>query len=428
MEHVGAPLGADVAAVPDVARIDFCVSLLQDDFHRQGRSLSLRDVHRVVSRLKLSPEAAATVLSKVTGLLDSEQEPTTAAEPDQSDRPKVETPTTSPRRSETDLVSVLLSSCGERKLLSHAEEIALGRSYRVGRVLASAAQQTPECRSAIRAGEEAFNTLVKCNLRLVVSVAREYLNTVGMELVDLVHEGVLGLIRAVEKYDPELGFRFSTYATHWIHQRITRGIADRSRLIRLPVHIAQNLSLLRRKRRRLAEESGRQPSPNDLAQDMGLSLSHVLLLLTLERDVTSFDQWEHSEERSGVTLLPDPSTPDPYVQAERADEQMRLLRAVNQLDSRMKEIIIRRYGLADMPEETLEQVGQRFGITRERIRQIEKAAIERLTRLLQRKSSDGNQPDSASGSSRGSLCEDGDVAHKPRRRRWKRRRRRTLGL
>lgn len=258
-----------------------------------------------------------------------------------------------------DSVQLYLRSIGRIKLLSATEEIELAR--RIG-----------------KGDEIAKKRLVQANLRLVVSVAKKYQNR-GLPFLDLIQEGNLGLIRAAEKFDPERGYKFSTYATWWIRQGITRALADKSRTIRVPVHMVETINSLRKVTRKLSQELARRPTMEELARAMNVSLTKIKEILAANRVPVSLDTpFGEDEDNSLAELVQDESSTPPEVSTESILMASDIRGVLSVLTPREREILILRYGLQDGQQRTLEQVGKLVGITRERTRQIELKALRAL--------------------------------------------------
>ncbi|MBY0357738.1 MAG: sigma-70 family RNA polymerase sigma factor [Candidatus Obscuribacterales bacterium] len=258
-----------------------------------------------------------------------------------------------------DSVQFYLKAIGRVKLLSAAEEIELARRVLKGDQLAK-------------------KRLVQANLRLVVSVAKKYQGR-GLPFLDLIQEGNLGLIRAAEKFDPERGYKFSTYATWWIRQGITRALADKSRTIRVPVHMVETINNLRKVTRKLAQETGRKPTIEDLAKAMNCSLTKVKEIMAANRIPVSLDSALNEEDDNNLSdIVQDKNSVAPETSTASSLLASDIRGVLSTLTAREREIIVLRYGLKDGNQRTLEQVGKLVGITRERTRQIELKALRSL--------------------------------------------------
>jgi len=289
-----------------------------------------------------------------------------------------------------DPVRMYLAEIGRVDLLTPADERALAQLIEEGRhaaeqldaaAVADRDLDTAEQRILLRSvqrGERAKNELTQANLRLVVSIAKRYTGR-GMQLLDLIQEGNLGLMRAVEKYDHSKGFRFSTYATWWIRQAITRSIADQSRTIRIPVHMVEHVNRLRRTGRDFTQQNGREASVEELARLMHADPQWICDLQRIAEDPLSLDSPVGDEADANLgDFIPDPSADRPESAATRAMLVEAVEAVLHDLPEREQEIVRMRFGLDGSRIRTLEEVGQELGVTRERIRQIEAKTLNKL--------------------------------------------------
>ncbi len=259
-----------------------------------------------------------------------------------------------------DPVKMYLKDIGKVPLLSQEEEIELAKKILEG-------------------NEEAKAKLCKANLRLVVSIAKRWASTNSLSFLDLIQEGNMGLLKAVEKFDYTKGFRFSTYATWWIKQAITRAIADQSRTIRLPVHMVETINRYGRTVRQLTQKLSREPSLEEIAEAMGISESKVVEIQKSAQDPVSLETPVGEEDDSKMgDFIVDESAKSPMEVASQNLLREQLLAVIDTLTPREQQVIRERYGLMDGKAKTLEEVGKEFSVTRERIRQIEAKALRKL--------------------------------------------------
>jgi RNA polymerase nonessential primary-like sigma factor len=267
--------------------------------------------------------------------------------------------------SQVDATRLYLSEIGFSQLLTAEEEVYYARRAQKGDI--SARQH-----------------MIECNLRLVVKIARRYMNR-GLALLDLIEEGNLGLIRAVEKFDPERGFRFSTYATWWIRQTIERALMNQTRTIRLPIHVVKEINVYLRAARKLAQTLDHEPSSEEIAELLDKPIGEVKRMLGLNERVTSVDTpYGKDVDKPLLDTIPDEVTLDPADSLQADDLTSHLDEWLGKLNEKQREVVERRFGLHGYENSTLEQVANELGVTRERVRQIQMDALKRLRVILEK--------------------------------------------
>lgn len=263
----------------------------------------------------------------------------------------------------SDATSLYLGEIGASKLLTAEEEIHFARLAQKGCV-------------------KSRNRMIESNLRLVVKIARRYINR-GLPLLDLIEEGNLGLMRAVEKYDPEKGFRFSTYGTWWIRQTIERALMNQTRIIRLPIHVVKELNVYLRASRELVHQLDHEPTADEIAIKTGKDEKTVEKFLGLNEKVSSLDNNGSTDiDKSLLEIVADEATQDPSAILSECDFRDEIDNWLNQLNEKQRAVISRRFGLRGHEQSTLEDVGEEIGLTRERVRQIQVEALDHLKALL----------------------------------------------
>lgn len=264
-----------------------------------------------------------------------------------------------------DATQLYLSEIGFSPLLSPEEEVFYARR-------------------ALKGDRDARKHMIECNLRLVVKIARRYLNR-GLALLDLIEEGNLGLMRAVEKFDPERGYRFSTYATWWIRQTIERAIMNQTRTIRLPIHVVKELNVYLRATRQLTQDLDHEPTPEEVAELLDKPLEDVKKMLGLNEKVSSVDSpIGHDNSKSLLDTLADDRNVDPADVLTDENLKMHIEKWLDELSHNQRDVIARRFGLRGYEKTTLEEVGKEIGLTRERVRQIQVEGLKALRKIFER--------------------------------------------
>ncbi|NLV74252.1 MAG: RNA polymerase sigma factor [Chloroflexi bacterium] len=328
---------------------------------------------------------------------DAKKEESEAAEPVEDDKETLEVESLEPdvesdkrfdlsEIASDDTISLYLKEMARVPLLTAEQEVSLARQFEQGLLAQKEFQtnhsltedQKDELALVIERGEASRTHLIKANTRLVVSIAKRYLGQ-GVPFLDLIQEGNLGLIKAVEKFDYTRGHRFSTYATWWIRQAITRALADQGRVIRLPVHLSDRIRKVYQVAQQLEQDWGRQPSPEEIADQLALPAQKVQWMLKVSQRPLSLEKPVGEEEDSELgSFIPDDEAPTPSDSTYQHLLQQKLEDILTTLTPREARILRLRFGLHDGRSYTLEEVGKKFGLTRERIRQIEHEALDRL--------------------------------------------------
>ena len=339
---------------------------------KNGNVLSLTEVGDYLSKLNISKEEIDEIYDRVEkngiSLVDSREPNSEELADEEGDDDgvvltktgEIDVEATVPKTLPTDdPVRMYLKEIGKVSLLTADEERELAIRMEQG-------------------DEEAKKKLCESNLRLVVSIAKRYLNR-GLSFLDLIQEGNLGLIKAVDKFDYTKGYKFSTYATWWIRQAITRSIADQARTIRIPVHMVETINKLIRISRQLLQEYGREPTSEEIAKEMGITVEKVREIKKISQDPVSLETPIGEEEDSHLgDFIPDDDVPAPVDAAAYSMLKEQLMEVLDTLSDREKKVLMLRFGLEDGRPRTLEEVGKEFNVTRERIRQIESKALRKL--------------------------------------------------
>jgi len=304
-------------------------------------------------------------LDSIEALSDLDEPESVVLEEDPAKNPSAKIDARTLTVGELDATRIYLNEIGFSPLLTAEEEVYYSRK-------------------SLRGDLDARKRMIECNLRLVVKIARRYMNR-GLALLDLIEEGNLGLIRAVEKFDPEKGFRFSTYATWWIRQTIERALMNQTRTVRLPIHIVKEINVYLRAARKLAQQLDREPSPEDVANMLDRPIEEVKRMIGLNERITSVDNPSvYEPDKSLLDTLPDETNIDPVLLLQNSDVKRHLDIWLGQLSEKQRAVVERRYGLHGRDIATLEDIGDELGVTRERVRQIQMEAIKRLRNILER--------------------------------------------
>ena len=361
-----------------------CITLLKEKAKSKGGKLSYGEISEIIGNLDMDKDFIDDMYEKIMNMgieIESEIEirnDDTDIEPDEAELlnidvddiehdddmviedGNVDLEASLPKGiTVDDPVRMYLKEIGKVPLLSADEEIELAKKMEKG-------------------DEEAKKKLCEANLRLVVSIAKRYVGR-GMLFLDLIQEGNLGLIKAVDKFDWRKGYKFSTYATWWIRQAITRSIADQARTIRIPVHMVETINKLIRVSRQLLQEYGREPSPDEIAAEMDISEEKVREILKIAQEPVSLETPIGEEEDSHLgDFIPDEEVPAPAEAAAFSMLKEQLVEVLDTLTEREQKVLKLRFGLEDGRARTLEEVGKQFDVTRERIRQIEAKALRKL--------------------------------------------------
>ncbi|WP_322759318.1 MULTISPECIES: RNA polymerase sigma factor [unclassified Frankia] len=375
------------AVLPREAQVDEVKDLITRG--KEIGFLTTEDVTVALQAAELPPEQTDAVLQVLNdeGIEILEAGGEDADEADLLARRRREEEELALKAPTSDPVRMYLKEIGKVPLLTAEEEVDLAKRIEAGlfasEKLAAATRKTsPQMRRDLEAierdGQIAKRKLVEANLRLVVSIAKRYVGR-GMLFLDLIQEGNLGLIRAVEKFDYTKGYKFSTYATWWIRQAITRAIADQARTIRIPVHMVETINKLIRIQRQLLQDLGREPSPEEIAKEMDLTPDKVREILKVSQEPVSLETPIGEEEDSHLgDFIEDCDAVVPVDAASFILLQEQLDSVLHTLSDREKKVIQLRFGLTDGHPRTLEEVGREFGVTRERIRQIESKTLSKL--------------------------------------------------
>jgi RNA polymerase primary sigma factor len=350
---------------------------------RDNGSIALADLNAAFERHELMPE----VIDDVLRMLSEDGVEIVDPSPDDADEPRRGSADRARRTGTSDLVRIYLREIGKVPLLTAHDEVELAKAIEAGLFAVEVLQgdhgsgncgaSAGELAIVAAEGDRARGRLIEANLRLVVSIAKRYIGR-GMVFLDLIQEGNLGLIRAVEKFDYTKGYKFSTYATWWIRQAITRAIADQARTIRIPVHMVETINKMARIQRQMHQDLGREPSPAEVAAEMGIAADRVAEIQRIAQEPVSLQAPIGEEDSDLGDFIEDADAVVPMEAAAFVMLQTQLDQVLETLSPREQRIIQLRFGLIDGHPRTLEEVGRDFGVTRERIRQIESKTLVKL--------------------------------------------------
>ncbi|HEC16005.1 MAG TPA: sigma-70 family RNA polymerase sigma factor [Sedimenticola sp.] len=390
MSEIKEQLGEPVDATDDQVRARQAADALIDDYHRQGGKLEQSQVDRVLDRRGLNASECLFVYE----YLDQQGVEIEFPLEEEFDEDEFEDLAASDGYNQGEIIDAkagdstldwLRTVIGEEPLLTPEEEKELGRQIALGRLFSlqretNPCDSNPQAQMMISRAERARVRMILANTRLVMSISKKYMALSALEFTDLVQEGVIGLMKAVEKFDHDLGYRFSTYATWWITQAITRAIANSGRTVRFPVHIVQRITRLRRAVRWLQRvNEGRRPTLTQLEEELHWDRATIVAISDLaDSHFISIFEGDDGDDRLSLVETLTSNEPGPDKIVEQQNDAQYLDSLLDNLSPREKEVLSLRFGLGLSGEWTLEMVGEKFGVTRERIRQIQEKALNRL--------------------------------------------------
>lgn len=347
----------------DSSADEFDFDAIKNEILTEAKKAGEFDIKKIYDRIPDTPSNTEVLDSLFTELADNGVKLNGKDDDDWNEEGEDEDPVTVQAYIDDvadDSVRLYLREIGKIPLLNPEEEITLARKVVAG-------------------DKRAKDQMAEANMRLVVSIAKRYVGR-GLDLLDLIQEGNTGLLRAVEKFDPDKGFKFSTYATWWIRQAITRAIADQARTIRIPVHMVETINKLLRTQRRLTQDLNREPTNEEIAKEMELDIEKVEHIMKIKQDISSLDASVRDDEEDSVLgdFIEDEDTVTPEESATTQLLKEHVKDMLGILSDREQKILKMRFGLEDGKSHTLEEVGQEFSVTRERIRQIEAKALTKL--------------------------------------------------